>query len=294
MQQDCQLDCAIVDNRQHRPVIEIECGHIPLEWKQNGNSWTTQSAEGTPARVYRHPAVHAGYVVEACFGGRTYARAGNYSAIVDASGSPSRIRARIVRELQDEAEGYVLRFETTGIQDPKGANDAIVAMNSLEWSLRLADWRAKNATDRMGVTVGEQRFVHRGFQIDANRINARGGEANMNRLEQWRANGIIEIVMSECAATEAAFGGPLQARKAMTYIQSQTVATTPPEVLMLRNIEAALFPRGADTVGKQHDVEIVFNAQKYGRILVTKDGGSKRQPGGILGRRLNWRSWESA
>ena len=27
----------------------------------------------------------------------------------------------------------------------------------------------------------------------------------------------------------------------------------------------------------------LFNAQKYGGILVTNDGGSKRQPGGILG-----------
>ena len=32
-------------------------------------------------------------------------------------------------------------------------------------------------------------------------------------------------------------------------------------------------------------MNIVFNARKYGAILVTHDGASKRQPGGILGSR---------
>ena len=32
-------------------------------------------------------------------------------------------------------------------------------------------------------------------------------------------------------------------------------------------------------------MEIVFNASKYERILVTNDGGSARQSGGILGNR---------
>ena len=30
-------------------------------------------------------------------------------------------------------------------------------------------------------------------------------------------------------------------------------------------------------------IEIVFNAKKYCRILITNDGGSRSQPGGILG-----------
>jgi hypothetical protein len=37
-------------------------------------------------------------------------------------------------------------------------------------------------------------------------------------------------------------------------------------------------------------VEIVFNARKYGCILVTNDGGSRSQPGGILGNRERLRS----
>ena len=34
-----------------------------------------------------------------------------------------------------------------------------------------------------------------------------------------------------------------------------------------------------------NDIEIVFNAAKYEGILVTADGGSRRQLGGILGNR---------
>ena len=32
-------------------------------------------------------------------------------------------------------------------------------------------------------------------------------------------------------------------------------------------------------------VPYLFNAHKYERILITDDGGSKRQPGGIIGNR---------
>ena len=43
---------------------------------------------------------------------------------------------------------------------------------------------------------------------------------------------------------------------------------------------------GPISSGKEFgDVEIVFNAIKYGRILITHDGGSRRQPGRILGHR---------
>lgn len=36
---------------------------------------------------------------------------------------------------------------------------------------------------------------------------------------------------------------------------------------------------------QRNDVELVFTARKYHAILVTRDGGSKSQPGGILGNR---------
>ena len=54
---------------------------------------------------------------------------------------------------------------------------------------------------------------------------------------------------------------------------------------MLSKINKILFPNGATTPNQWNDVEIVFNAWKYQSILLTNDGGSKRQPGGILGNR---------
>lgn len=54
---------------------------------------------------------------------------------------------------------------------------------------------------------------------------------------------------------------------------------------MYRKIEAALFPQGSKTENESNDVKIVYEAAHYAAILVTRDGGSRAQPGGILGNR---------
>ena len=107
----------------------------------------------------------------------------------------------------------------------------------------------------------------------------------MNQLEKWRQDRIIEIDMPETAQAEAARGGGARASKAYTYIFSMTMAGTPAEFEMIRRIERVIFPDGVSTQSDHNDVDIVFNAYKYGCILVTNDGGSRRQPGGILGNR---------
>lgn len=130
----------------------------------------------------------------------------------------------------------------------------------------------------------EQRFIGLMFQIDTNRINARENLENMNRLEQWAANEVIGLEMAEAALTEAVAGKNTQrAAKALDSIYSETLAFTPQERQMLTTIERILFPEGADDQNKRNGVEIVFNAAKYGSILVTADGDSKTQPRGILG-----------
>ena len=60
-------------------------------------------------------------------------------------------------------------------------------------------------------------------------------------------------------------------------------AETPDEKKLLERIAKILFSQGVKDANQQNDVEIVFNAAKYIRVLVTKDGGSKSQPSGILG-----------
>jgi hypothetical protein len=131
-----------------------------------------------------------------------------------------------------------------------------------------------------------ERYVHLDFHIDTNCVNARALLSDMNRLERWHEEGIICIEMCRKAQDEAAQGqGAARARKAGSYIYSETMAGTPQEQEILGKINRILFPDGAKTSNQWNDVEIVFNAWKYKNILVTNDGGSKRQPGGILGNR---------
>ena len=124
------------------------------------------------------------------------------------------------------------------------------------------------------------------FHIDANRINASGKLEHVNRLEKWRKDGVILLGMSETAQSEAAAGESASRKeKAYSYVYSMTMANTEKEKCQIRRIEEILFPEGAKAANEMNDVEIVFNALKYGAILITNDGGSRSQPRGILGNR---------
>jgi hypothetical protein len=135
-------------------------------------------------------------------------------------------------------------------------------------------------------SLQEPRSVYLSFMIDANRINARQADPDMNQIEAWHANGVIDVLMPEAAYEEARAGGdPRRARKVSRHVFSMTMDRTQGEQEALREIERLRFPAGARTQNEQNDVEIVFNARKYKRILITADGGSNRQPGGMLGNR---------
>ena len=135
------------------------------------------------------------------------------------------------------------------------------------------------------MTGYDRRRIYRFFQIDANRINASGRLENMNKLEKWHRDKVIRIKMAQPAQNEAAYGSSNRARKAYGYIFTMTESHTPEEAAVLKCIESILFSKGATTQSEKNDVEIVFHARKYGCILVTNYGGSRRQPGGILGSR---------
>jgi hypothetical protein len=134
--------------------------------------------------------------------------------------------------------------------------------------------------------IDQDRFVDVAFQIDANRINSRESLPYMNQLEAWHEAGVILMHMSQVAQNEARSGTNSQrSKKALSYIFSVTYDDTPDEHEDLRAIEEAIFPGGATTTSERNDVEVAFNAKKYGAILLTDDGASKRQPRGILGSR---------
>lgn len=117
------------------------------------------------------------------------------------------------------------------------------------------------------------RETYRYFQIDTNRINSRRSLGNMNRLERWRHDGVIGLVMSDVAHAEAIAGGDSRrSRKARGYIYSISYDREPGAQQMQARIAQILFPQGCRGENDSNDVRIVYNALKYGYILVTADG----------------------
>jgi len=128
------------------------------------------------------------------------------------------------------------------------------------------------------------------LHIDTNLINARQKLPAVNQLERWFEDGVILINMSGTAHAEAQADGNVQrARKANQQIFTATdpVAEDDPAY---RRVEAALFPTGAQDENQKNDVRIIAEAAKYVAILVTGDGASRSQPGGILGNRHKFRN----
>jgi hypothetical protein len=123
------------------------------------------------------------------------------------------------------------------------------------------------------------------LHIDTNLINARQKLSAINQLEKWAEDEIICINMSSTARIEARAGNNLsRTRKAAGQIHTLTPPAEASDP-QYQQIEAAIFPYGTKDENQQNDIKIVFEAAKYAAILVTGDGGSKTQPGGILGNR---------
>ncbi len=124
------------------------------------------------------------------------------------------------------------------------------------------------------------------FHIDANLINARGKLETMNQIAKWADADVILINMSGTSYDEAKAGGnPERTKKANTHIFTLPDEDVGPHDPVYRRIEATLFPGGAKDDNQRNDVRVVFEAAKYGALLITRDGGSKTQPGGMLGNR---------
>lgn len=132
----------------------------------------------------------------------------------------------------------------------------------------------------------QPRLLPRMFHIDTNLINARGKLETMNQIERWAADEVILINMSGTSYDEARAGHSSdRTRKANTHIFTIVDDEDGSDVALHQDIEAALFPGGCKDSNQRNDVQVVFEATKYGAILITLDGASKSQPGGILGNR---------
>jgi hypothetical protein len=132
----------------------------------------------------------------------------------------------------------------------------------------------------------KRELFHVAFLVDTNCVNARRAMPAMNHLEEWADRGLIQLLTAETAQNEMLAGGDAnRSRKAYRFISTLSCVDADEERDKLKAIENVLFPGGAQTQNEQNDVDIVFNAHKYGRMLITNDGGSRSQPGGILGNR---------
>jgi hypothetical protein len=137
----------------------------------------------------------------------------------------------------------------------------------------------------MAITIQRRMLYIPVVHIDTNLINSRQKLPAVNQLEQWYADGVILINMAGTARKEALGGGDVKrTQKANQHIFTMT----PPASIdsaRFKAIESVLFPGGANGTNQQNDVRIVADAIHYAAILVTNDGGSRSQPGGILGNR---------
>jgi hypothetical protein len=132
----------------------------------------------------------------------------------------------------------------------------------------------------------QRRLLKMRFSVDTNCVNARQAIPAMNQLEIWAELELIELLTSFTAQNEMAYGNNVQRkRKAYNFIFTKTVITTEEDRHRFKTIENVLFPNGANSQNEVNDVDIVFNSVNHVTKLITNDGGSKKQPGGILGNR---------
>lgn len=126
------------------------------------------------------------------------------------------------------------------------------------------------------------------FHLDANLINAKQKLEAVNQLERWRDDDVICLAMAGVAHTEAqaGTGANAEARKSKTTSHIFTINDVgeAEEDDIYSKVEKILWDEATDD-NQANDVEVVCEAIKWHAILVTNDGDSKSQPGGILGNR---------
>jgi hypothetical protein len=127
------------------------------------------------------------------------------------------------------------------------------------------------------------RYVALDFSFDTNRINAMQKCPATNQLEVWSKNGVIQICMCDVAQDEASKKSAARFQKSSNYVYPITLDSHR-QSNEFRKIKNTLFPNQSTlTKNEENDVLIILHAKQNHCILVTNDGGSRRQPKGMLG-----------
>jgi hypothetical protein len=122
------------------------------------------------------------------------------------------------------------------------------------------------------------------FYLDANCVNARQLHAVLNELETLRARGQVTLIYADVTYLEAAHASSARTAKASGYSYTKVDPVWGENEATKQAIEAVLFPEGATNQNQRNDVLAVYHAERLHWPLITMDGASRSQPGGILGR----------
>ncbi|MDB4304141.1 hypothetical protein N9934_05070 [Desulfosarcina sp.] len=107
----------------------------------------------------------------------------------------------------------------------------------------------------------------------------------MNELEELASQGLCDLLMPKNAWDEAEAGNNIE-RKEKTWEYFFIEPThTDNQKFWFKEIEKIIFPNGARSQNEINDVWILVTVREMRYPLVTNDGESKSQPGGILGNR---------
>jgi hypothetical protein len=127
------------------------------------------------------------------------------------------------------------------------------------------------------------RLLSRTYQLDANRINARQADRLVNQLEKWNDDGVIVLEISPTAAAEAAYSVTAKMKAEKEYVSIDTPDVFGGEDEIRAQMAVVVFPNGITTANQKNDIRALFTARQSSATLITEDGASKTQPGGILG-----------
>jgi len=109
------------------------------------------------------------------------------------------------------------------------------------------------------------------FQLDANQINARGKDTNINKLEIWHNRKIIFLEMSCLAFDEAIYGNKCRSDKADNYTEIFPNVTWVGYNEFRNIIGNILFPNGAKKRNDKNDIDVLLIAKLSHATLITND-----------------------
>ena len=129
------------------------------------------------------------------------------------------------------------------------------------------------------------------FIVDSNRVNSRGALPAMTTLRKWADAGDIKLDYTEeiWAELENSQNPKIQAASRELGARFANSLDEKEEAEERSKIAQIVFPNGLQFDSDRVDVDTIRIAQLWNAIVITNDGDSKRQPGGILGakRRLH-------